>query len=160
QLGNEVLSVVRRLVLCVVDQALRVTLPSRHGRERGGAALLLDAGPCEREVVLEDAAGVGDIPVEVRGGRGSGDGAEVRWLLAGGQQLRDASEADADHPNPPVGPWLARRPFHGVVTVLAHRVVERVELPLRASGAAYRNAQQRVAAAHQPVRVGGETVIG
>src|SRR5204863_1462549 len=126
---------------------LALTVAAGRGAGDGvvGAAILLDRGPGEGEVVLEDAAGVDDVAVEVGGRRRGGDREQVRGAIGRGQELGDAAEADTDHADAAIGPRLARDPFDRVVAVGSHRVREGVELALRASGAAHRYADDRVA---------------
>src|SRR5207245_928889 len=150
---------VGRLVRGVVLLARRVAVLRRPGGRVLGAARLLIAGPGEREVVFEDAARVGDVAVEVRRRRIRRDRAQVRRPVGRGQQLGDGAEADADHAHAAVGPRLLGGPLDGVVAVLAHGLGERVEDALRATGAADRDAEDRVAAGEEPVAVRRDTVV-
>src|SRR5439155_4007455 len=65
QRRDEVLRLlVRELVLGEVLLTLDIAVRRRARGRVGVAALLLNAGPGEGEVVLEDAAGIGDVAVE------------------------------------------------------------------------------------------------
>ena len=140
---------IRDLVPREVLLAGGVAVRRGSGRGVGVAGLFLNRGPGEGEVVLEDAAGIGDVAVEVRRGRVGSDGAEVGRPVRRSQQLGDGAEADADHPDPSVRPRLPGGPLDRVGAVATHGQGERVEHALRAAGPAHADPEDRVAALQQ-----------
>ena len=161
QRRDEVLRLfVREFVLGEVLLALDIAVRWRARSRVGVAPRLLIAGPGEGEVVLEDAAGIGDVAVEVRRGRVGSDGAEVGRPVRRSQQLRDGAEADADHSDASVGPRLPGGPLDRVGAVATHGQGERVEHALRAAGPAHRDPDERVPALQQPVAVDRDAVVG